>query len=225
MPVLLFDIDGTLLDGHGVGRRALEASLSTTLGQPVDTSGISFSGKTDPQIVREILSSTALAGSVPADLEHAISTTLSAYQTDMAVRLAVDPVSALPGVADLVRRLHAAAVPLGLLTGNLHPLAYQKVGRIGLDAALFPFGAFGSDHEDRNALPAVAAARAAAHLRREVPLDDLVIIGDTPRDIACARAVGARVVAVATGRFAAADLADADLVLDSLDGADLAAFL
>ena len=110
---------------------------------------------------------------------------------------------------------------MGLLTGNLEPLGYGKIARIGLGPAELPFGAFGSDAADRNALPAIAAQRASAALGREVTGADLVIIGDTPRDIACARAAGATAVAVATGRHGADELAEADVVLETLEAFSL----
>ena len=216
--ILLFDIDGTLLQGHGVGRRALEAALLSLYGQSFDTSEISFSGKTDPQIFREILAAApdyGLTDAAPDDRQR--DAFRDAYLREMDMRLPTDRVTELPGAAPLVRQLDADGHSMGLLTGNLEPLAYGKVARIGLDAPLFPFGAFGSDHEDRNALPAIAAERAGVHLQRDVPHADLVIIGDTPRDIACARAVGARAVAVTTGYYDADELAEADIVLESLE--------
>ena len=211
MPVLLFDIDGTLYDGHGVGRRAVETTLAARLGRPVDTASVSFSGKTDPQIFRALLASLDLS-------EDDLSSAIDAYHVDMLARLPGSRATAIAGAPEAVRRLAGAGLPVGLLTGNLEPLAYLKVEAVGLERALFPFGAYGSDREDRNALPHVAAERAAAHLGRAVDPCDLVVIGDTPLDVACARAAGAFAVGVTTGRFGAADLADADLVLDSLDG-------
>ena len=220
MAVLLFDIDGTLYNGHGVGRKAVEATLAARLGRPVDTSAVSFSGRTDPQIFREILSDAALVGDAIAgeDRTDALAEALGAYHADMLARLPASRSSAPPGAVEAVRRLHGAGVPVGLLTGNLEPLAYLKVEAVGLERVLFPFGAYGSDREDRNALPHVAAERAASRLGRAVETRELVVIGDTPLDVACARAVGAVAVAVTTGRHSADDLSEADLVLDSLDG-------
>ena len=215
--ILLFDIDGTLLQGHGVGRRALEAALLSIYGQTFDTRSVPFSGKTDAQIFRELLAAAPDHGLDAEPSDDQRDALRSAYLDEMGRRLPVDPVEELPGAAALVRQLDGGEHTLGLLTGNLEPLAYGKVARIGLERTLFPFGAFGSDAEDRNALPAIAADRAAAHLGRDVAHDELVIIGDTPRDIACARAVGARVVAVATGYYDADELDDADVVLESLE--------
>jgi phosphoglycolate phosphatase-like HAD superfamily hydrolase len=218
MAVLLFDIDGTLYHGHGVGRDGVETALASCLGRAVDTAGVDFSGRTDPQIFRAILADTARVGPIDGHFPDVLAEALDAYHADMLVRLPGAPATAIPGAAEAVRRLHGSGVPTGLLTGNLEPLAYLKVEAVGLERALFPFGAYGSDDESRDALPAVAAERASAVLGRPVATRELVVVGDTPLDVACARAAGAVAVAVTTGRFSAADLAHADLVLDSLDG-------
>ena len=136
-----------------------------------------------------------------------------------------DRMDALNGAQDLVQRLvtHDDA-QLALLTGNLEAMAYLKVGAIGFDRTHFPFGAFGSDAEDRNALPHIALDRAAAHAGRSFPAGDAVIIGDTPRDIECGRAAGCMTVAVATGRYDRDALAEhtPDVLLDDLADTDAA---
>ena len=223
MTVLLFDIDGTLLQSHGVGRRCIEDAFEQVVGGRFDTSDIPFSGKTDRQIFREILTAAGEAGLDVDDVEGVHGPFGDAYQALMHECLPAAHVEALPGAVDLVRRLAADGVAMGLLTGNLEPLAYAKVGRLGLGEAEFPFGAFGSDAEDRNALPAVAVERAGRALGRAVDPADVVVIGDTPLDIACARAGGCRAVAVATGRYGADDLSDADVVLTSLEDFELEA--
>ena len=219
--VLLFDIDGTLLQSHGVGRRSVSAALEALAGRTFDFSDISFSGKTDGQIFREVLEAGRRCG---LDVAPEQADRFGAlYAREMERNLPGATVEALPGAVALVRRLADDGAEMGMLTGNLEPLAYAKIGRIGLGEAELPFGAFGSDHHDRNALPAVAARRASTRLGREVATEELVVIGDTPRDIACARAAGAAVVAVATGRYDAHQLRDADVVLDSLEAFDLEA--
>ena len=223
MPVLLFDIDGTLLQSHGVGRRSIEDALDRVVGGTFDTSDVPFSGKTDRQIFREILTAAREAGLDVGDVDAVAGPFGAAYRELMHERLPDARVTALPGAVDLVRRLAADGVPMGLLTGNLQPLAYAKVARLGLGPAEFPFGAFGSDAEDRNALPAVAVERAGRALGCAVDPADVVVVGDTPLDIACARAGGCRAVAVATGRYGADDLAGADVVLASLEDFDLEA--
>ena len=216
MPILLFDIDGTLLQSHGVGRRCIEDALEQVVGGRFDTSDVSFSGKTDKQIFREILTAAREAGLRVDDVEGVHGPFGAAYRDLMHERLPSARVEPLPGAVDLVQQLASRGVPMGLLTGNLQPLAYAKVERIGLGPAEFPFGAFGSDAEDRNALPAIAVERAGRALGREVDPAEVVVIGDTPLDIACARAGACRAVAVTTGRYGADELGEADVVLTSL---------
>ena len=220
--VLLFDIDGTLLQSHGVGRRAIEASLADQFGRAFDTSSVPFSGKTDRQIFRQILALVAEQGTEVDNPDAAAERFGAAYAERMHAALVDAHVEALPGALDLVRGLAADGAEVGLLTGNLEPLAYAKVGRIALGRTEFPFGAFGSDDEDRDALPAVAVERAAAHLGRAVDPAEVVVIGDTPLDVACARAGGCVAVAVATGRFSPDELDEADVVLDTLEDFRLA---
>ncbi len=218
MKLLLFDIDGTLLRIRGLGRVCVDNALCAYFGRAVSSDGVSFSGKTDPQIFRELIVREA------GDADVALPPILDAYQAEVRARLETLHVHPLPGAVELVGRLSRRRdVLLGLLTGNVEPMAYLKLRHIGLDRH-FAFGAFGSDHEDRNGLPAIALGRAAAHTGRPFRPEDTVVIGDTPRDIACARAVGARAVAVATGRFDRAALAmhRPDLLLDSLEDAEVA---
>jgi phosphoglycolate phosphatase-like HAD superfamily hydrolase len=222
MKLLLFDIDGTLLTTNGAGRPAVEAALSEIAGFPVSTEGVSFSGKTDPQILREVLTRSG------ADEDLLNGRFHEAVEAFRQTRHRVfDPAGAdaLDGACALVERLHGdERVQLALLTGNLREMAYLKVGAIGFDERHFPFGAFGSDSEHRNELPAIALERAAAHAGRSFE-GEVVIIGDTPRDIECGRAGGCVTVAVPTGRYDRAALAEhePDVLLDSL--ADAEAFI
>ena len=217
MKLLLFDIDGTLLHTDGVGRAAVEHALAEVCGAPVSTDGVRFSGKTDPQIMRQILE----ASEVP-DAEALLPRVLEAYAAAVEEALRPKHVTVLPGVKKLLDEL--AGVPnaqLALLTGNLERTAALKLRAAGLED-YFPFGAFGSDHGDREQLPAVAVQRAEARTGRVFEGRDVVIIGDTEHDIRCGRSLGVFSVAVCTGRYARADLAchTPDLLLDDLsDGA------
>ncbi len=219
MKLFLFDIDGTLLLTHGVGRQAVETALARVLGHAVDTEPVSFSGKTDPQIFGEIL---AMLG-VPEGRRPALLLSIAdAYRDEMERALPHADVRLLPGARHAVETL--AARPdalLGLVTGNLEPLAYQKLARVGL-AQYFPFGAFGSDSAHRPDLPALAVQRAAQHGGHTFSGHDVVILGDTEHDIACGRGIGAFAVGVCTGRFGRDELAPhgPDLLLDSLEDAD-----
>lgn len=212
--LLLFDIDGTLTWG-GPAKEAFQLGLETVFGTSGPIEDHDFSGKTDPQIARELMSR---AGIPPEDFEAGIAALWDAYLTELERRIADAPVRVLPGAADLVRTLHVRGeVCLGLVTGNLQRGALLKLGSVGL-ADFFPVGGFGSDHEHRDALPPVALRRAGLHWGREFAGRDAVIIGDTPRDIACGRAVGATTVAVATGRFDAETLRsfEPDVLLSDL---------
>jgi len=219
MKLLLFDIDGTILLTHGIGRRAVEASLSELSGRRIDTSGISFSGKTDPQIIREVLAASGFNGS---SLNGLVEEGLEAYTELMRESIRPEATELLGGVKELIEELALRDdVQLSLLTGNLEPLAYLKLKAVGLDH-YFPFGAFGSDHEDRYQLPPIAMARAREHTGRAFDGSDVVIIGDTEHDIGCGRGVGAFSVAVCTGRFDRDYLYqhEPDVLLDCLDDPD-----
>lgn len=217
--VLLFDIDGTLLQGNGMGRRSVGRVLRAWCGRDVDLDAVSFSGKTDPQIFREIVTGGGFQD--VDDVDAAVRDLLAAYAADVTATVHEAQIDALPGAHAAVGAAREAGVPVGLLTGNLEQMAVLKIERAGFAADAFPFGAYGSDHADRDCLAPIAAQRASAVLGRDVPHGDLVVVGDTPRDIACARAVGAHAVAVATGHFDADALGEADLVLESLAEWDL----
>jgi phosphoglycolate phosphatase-like HAD superfamily hydrolase len=219
MKLLLFDIDGTLLRTHGVGRRSIETALTQLSGQPITTDGIHFSGKTDPQILREILANNE----VPAEARAALIEQAMAAYVDIARRL-LSPkrVTVMPGVDALLAHLAARNdVTLGLLTGNLEPTAYLKLEAASL-AHHFPFGAFGSDDADRYRLPPVAVERARQHTGHDFVGRDVVIIGDTEHDVRCGRGIGAFSVAVCTGRYDRAALArhDPDVLFDDLRDAE-----
>jgi phosphoglycolate phosphatase-like HAD superfamily hydrolase len=218
MRVALFDIDGTILLAHGAGRRAMERALHAAMGS-TGPGGQHYAGKTDPQIVREAMRHT---GYSDADVDARLAGVLDRYVRELEVELA-DPspgaMVVLPGVAALLDACDAhPAVLLGLLTGNLARGAERKLRAVGVDPGRFVIGAFGSDHEDRAVLAALARDRAAARLGTAVAGRECIVIGDTPADVACARAIGARTIGVATGTFAAADLgaAGAEVVFDDL---------
>jgi len=204
MRLILFDIDGTLLWTNGAGRRAIHRALLDETGTAGPIEGYRFDGKTDPQIVRELLT---LAGHPECDSEDRITAVCRRYVELLTAELA-KPTQATrlyPGIADLLAALepHEAdgRALVGLLTGNVQQGAALKLRSAGLDPARFAVGAFGSDSHARADLPAVAAKRAAERTGRRFTGADLVIVGDTPDDVACARPMQARTVAVATGFF------------------------
>jgi len=209
--LLLFDIDGTLTVG-GPGKTAFRIALERTYGTAGPIVSHDFSGKTDPLLLRELLSA---AGREPHEIEAGRTRFWKVYLAELEAHIGSDPVTVLPGVRELIGILaERDDVFLGLVTGNVHAGARVKLAAAGLWEH-FPVGAFGSDHESRNALPHFALRRARAHWGRNFRGEDTVVIGDTPRDVECGRTAGAATVAVTTGRFSAEKLerAGADRVL------------
>jgi phosphoglycolate phosphatase-like HAD superfamily hydrolase len=196
--LVLFDIDGTLLTAGAAPRRALEDALTAVYGAPGPATSHDFSGKTDPQIVRELL---ALAGLPRPQVEAGLERALAAYVERLGPYLREDPAARLlPGVAELVPRLAGEPrAALGLLTGNVASGARVKLAHFGLWEH-FALGAFGSDDGDRNRLPAVALERAHERWGVRFAPERVFVVGDTPLDIAAGRAIGAVTVAVDTGR-------------------------
>ncbi|HMB92345.1 MAG TPA: HAD hydrolase-like protein, partial [Rhodothermales bacterium] len=187
MKLLLFDIDGTLLRTRGVGRQAVTSALSEVCGRSISTDTISFSGRTDPQIFREAVLRN---GYTEPDAEQLVPEAFAVYVEMMRQSLKPDTVDVMPGAHDLLARLaEQPNVHLALLTGNLEPTAYLKLEAAGL-ADYFPFGAFGSDHADRPALPSIAIQRARIHTNHDFTGKNVVIIGDTEHDIRCGDAIG-----------------------------------
>lgn len=205
MKLVLFDVDGTLLTASGAGRRALDRALRDVYGTAGPIDAYDFRGGTDPQIVWDLL---RLAGLDDAAIGAGEAALYRRYTTLLETEVGDGhAVSVYPGVRQLVETLggHPDAV-VGLLTGNIEDGARIKLRPTGL-LPYFRLGAYGSDHGDRTQLPSVAAGRAEALAGRAFGGADTVIIGDTPRDIGCARAFGARAIAVATGWHSVDDLA------------------
>jgi phosphoglycolate phosphatase len=230
MRVVLFDIDGTILWTDGAGRRAVYRALEEVFGAEVPESH-EFDGKTDPQIVRELM---RRAGTEHREIDGRIDRALARYVELLHAELgAADHADKVfPGVRPLLDALEARDdVLLGLLTGNVMAGAVAKLTAVGIVPARFRVGAFGSDHADRPALPAIARHRAAELLGEDVAGGDVVVIGDTPADMSCGRAIGARAIGVATGRYSVeqlrecgaaavfADLSDTDAVMHAIMGA------
>jgi phosphoglycolate phosphatase-like HAD superfamily hydrolase len=224
--LLLFDIDGTLVSGATDAHRdAMHEALRTV--HSIDPTRrlrrpLAPAGRTDPEIARAILLDAGVSAERIDDrAEDVREQCCRAY-----VRLCPDDLSGtvLPGIPELLERLSAREdALLGLLTGNYETVARFKLSRAGL-GRYFPAGqgAFGSDAEDRVALPAIARRRAGT-TGLPHPREQTLVIGDTPRDIACARADGVRCMAVATGPFEAGQLTSADAVAS--DASELAPLL
>jgi phosphoglycolate phosphatase len=213
--LLLFDIDGTLL--LRASREHAEALLAALERvhriNGIPAGKLDAAGRTDGEIARQIL---LLAGVPPERIDARAADVRAACAEEYARRCPPD-LSAFvaPGVPELLEQLsRREGCRLSLVTGNLEPVARLKLQRAGI-GHFFPAGqgGFGSDHEDRAALPAVARRRAGEH-HRPYARERTVVIGDTPRDILCARADGVHVIAVATGPYGAGELIGADAVVE-----------
>jgi phosphoglycolate phosphatase len=204
--LILFDIDGTILLSSGAGRRAIVSAISEAIGETGPLAHISFGGKTDPQIVTELLAASGHRAHPSADRVDGIC---RRYVELLAAELERPSTRTylMPGIPELLQRLEEEeGTILGLLTGNLAPGAGLKLRAAGIDPERFQVGAYGSDAAHRPDLPPIAARRAAPFFGREPRGDTVVIIGDTPADVACGNCIEARAVAVATGDYSVEDL-------------------
>jgi phosphoglycolate phosphatase-like HAD superfamily hydrolase len=217
--LILWDIDGTLIRSGGAGARALERALEASFGVPGDLSGVEFAGRTDPWIIRSAFAKHAICDTA-ANRQRLID----AYLEVLPAELANPDACVLPGIRTLLQAsAEASDCAQGLLTGNLRRGAEVKLRHHRL-WDYFPFGAFADDSETRNELGPFACRRASEHWGVPFAPEQTWIVGDTPHDIGCARAVGARVLAVATGGFKAGELAalGPDALLDDLSDAQAA---
>jgi phosphoglycolate phosphatase len=218
MKLFLFDIDGTLLTTDGAGRAALKTAGTDLFAIEEDLQTISVSGSTDTAIVQEILLHHSLEASIAN-----VNRYLGGYLVWLKQYLPSQSGAILPGAISLLDVLAQDGQGIGLLTGNVRRGAEIKLTAHGIWDR-FSFGAFGDDDSDRNQLGPIAKRRAEAALNTEFPTRDIFVIGDTPKDIACARAFGAVAVAVATGRYSLANLSEHEpdhLCRDLADTKDL----
>lgn len=226
--LILFDIDGTLLSADGAGKRAIHAALMEVFGTTGPIGSYAFGGRTDPEIVRDLLRADGIPD---AEIDSGLRALWFRYIENLHREIHGMRVRALPGVGALLERVEAAGreVVLGLLTGNIREGARIKVEAARLGFSRFRVGAFGSDHAERPELPAIAVRRA----REETGIDfggkEIVIIGDTPKDVACGAHLGVRTIATATGHHpvdelvacgadhAFSDLSDVDAVWRAIE--------
>jgi|SRR5580658_878118 phosphoglycolate phosphatase len=211
--LILWDIDGTLLHSGGAGMKALQAALEDVFGVSGSFAGIEFAGRTDTWIIRQIFSRFGID-----DSSENFSRYIDGYIALLPGVLGKSSARILPGVKEiLVQAAGHPGVVQGLLTGNLRRGAEAKLGFHGL-WDYFPIGAFADDSEVRNDLGPHALRRARGHWGLDFPAERVWIVGDTPHDISCARAFGARAMAVATGQSKLSELAghEPDAVLESL---------
>ncbi|HEX4668049.1 MAG TPA: HAD family hydrolase [Chthoniobacterales bacterium] len=200
--LLLFDIDGTLINSGGAGLQALRDVLRDQFGITDNLDGIEVAGRTDSGIVHQILRRQQIEPNEENTIRF-----LDRYVELLADELPRCPGRVLPGIRELLDRLQARPqIVLALLTGNVERGAKLKLEYYGL-WHFFEFGAFADDHHERNELGAFARRRAREKHGMEFESAAIDVIGDTPHDIACGKAIGARTIAVATGSFSSAQLA------------------
>lgn len=218
--VVLFDVDGTLITCGGAGREAVRAAFAELCGRD-DVCDFPFGGGTDRAIARRGLQN---AGREPT--EDAIDALLACYLRHLPAALARSSgYAVLPGVHALLDSIRGAeGLAIGLGTGNVEEGARAKLRPGELDGH-FAFGGFGCDHEERPRLLDAGARRGAARLGLARESCRVIVIGDTPKDVAAAHAIGAECVAVATGSHDRAALDGARCVLDDLRAPDVRSLL
>ncbi len=214
--LVLWDIDGTLVDSAKLGRDAFLVAFERVTGAP-PAQLVPFAGRTDLEIAADLLEQ---AGVAPEDgVIDAFEDALAAAMAELADELRRRG-RAYPGAQQALERLgREPGVVQGLLTGNIPANARVKLGAVGLDSLVdFDIGGYGSDHRVRSELVAIACERAQRKLGFPVPHDRAVLVGDTPLDVAAAHAGGARAIGVATGPFSERELeeAGAQVVLPDL---------
>lgn len=220
MAVCLFDIDGTLLSSGGAGQAAMEAALESTFGITAPTEGIPFAGRTDRGIVTDLMQFHGVENSA-ANWGRFVDAYLERLPQELASRDGL----ILPGVEDLLAELQQReSLTMGLLTGNFRRGAELKLDHYQL-SDYFSGGGFGDDHFDRDdvAKASLADVQERASLSEN---SEVWVVGDTPADVKCGRAINATVVAVATGLhsiddleacdpdFLCEDFADVELILE-----------
>lgn len=200
--LLLFDIDGTLLTTGKAGEKALKISFKKAFGCEEDFAKVEIAGRTDSGIARQLFT----LHNIELNSEN-LALFFESYLEQLALQLPASTGRLLPGIPELLRALKAnQRVALGLLTGNLAKGAELKLTHYGV-WHFFEFGAFADDHHVRNELGAFARARAFDRHNVEFQPERIFVLGDTPHDIECGRAIGARTVAVATGNYTCEQLA------------------
>ena len=207
--VLLFDVDGTLVTTCGAGRRAIERAFELRHGTK-EIVNFSFGGMTDKAIVRDALTALGQSFATEADLDLAINEMLRFYLEVLVEEVARTPIRVHDGMLRAMDMAEARAdVAMGLGTGNIRKGAEIKLGCVGIFHR-FSFGGFGDDSIDRPTLLMAGARRGARKLG--LPIEDcrIVVIGDTPRDVSAAKAIGAESIAVATGMHDIAELKQCD---------------
>jgi phosphoglycolate phosphatase len=217
MHICLFDIDGTLLSSGGAGKAAMEAALESEFAVIRSSGGVPYSGRTDRAITQDLFRFHGIEWSL-ANWQRF----LAAYLDHLPGCLASHQGHVMPGIADLLENIRDRdGFALGLLTGNVREGARLKLGHYGL-FDYFAFGGFGDHHLDRDDVAQEALALIRTQFNGSADIQSIWVIGDTPLDIRCARAIGAKAIAVATGTHSLDELAteQPDLLVADFSDAD-----
>ncbi|MBI4849031.1 MAG: HAD hydrolase-like protein [Nitrospirae bacterium] len=215
--LVLFDIDGTLITAGGAGTRSLNMAFHALFNIEAAFKDITMAGKTDIQIIKEGL------GTHGYSMDGNVKRMQETYLRFLQIEINNPKKKMKPGIKETLDLLRDMEMPLGLLTGNLEGGARIKLHPFGLNE-YFPDGAFGSDDEDRDKLLPIAIEKFSRRGFEFTPRE-CVVVGDTPRDVRCAKIHGAHCIAVATGPYSKEELlkTGADIVFDSLE--DVSAFI
>ena len=201
---IFFDIDGTLISGkeNRVHHVSFEEAVKKVTGKTVDLDSIPHHGSTDRLILAELLKAV---GHPAEKMEEGIKQCADAMIEYCGERLlAGNAIVPLPGVHAIIDALRERSIPVGLVTGNLEPIAYWKMEKAAVPKGKFFGGGFGSCHTERSEMIKLALQRAEQQSGKKYT--NVWHVGDTPKDITAAQTAGVKVIAVTTGKFSAADL-------------------
>jgi phosphoglycolate phosphatase-like HAD superfamily hydrolase len=215
--LVLFDIDGTLVSTGGAGTRSMSLAFEELFGIPNGFAGLTMAGRTDPAIIRDGFSRHGLDS---GDGHYARYE--AAYLRHLEREIFSSPNRrVMPGIVEILTALDGSHITVGLLTGNMEAGARIKLQAMGL-WHYFMLGAYGSDNDDRNRLLGVAMRRYERQHGKQIEPQEVIVVGDTPKDIECSKPFGALSVAVATGPYKSEELAAhaPDHLFDDLSGTE-----
>ncbi len=216
--MVLFDIDGTLLDTHGFGREAFIRGLADVTGERDELAYVSFAGNTDRNVLGQVMAARNLRLA-----ESEIRQIFACIAKELKALLRENPGKEIAGARVFLEHLAAEGTALGLVTGNIRECAYLKLGSVGFDR-FFRFGGFGDEHADRGKIARSALAE-AREMGLAVEEGGICLVGDTPFDVVAGLAVGIPVIGVATGKYGEDALRAAGATLTVADYSDLEGLL
>ncbi len=203
---VIFDVDGTLLSTGGAGGRAWDAAARRLYGEPADITEFTDTGMTDPEVAAEVFKYVHHAAPSPEQLDELVRNYLW-FIPDMVQ--GSEGYRVLPGARETLERLNAQEVPVGIVTGAVEASCHVKLGRGQLNA-LLQFGGFGSDAPARPDIVRAAIAKAERFVGRALSPEECLVVGDTPKDVEAAKAVGCPSLAVASHKYTHDQLAESE---------------